>query len=307
MGNRITWRAIGRILLKSALLFVLINLIWAFINPLPALSRLSIHRFIPARERLPFNRTIPTETYSISVFDLDVTLTTHAISRPKLPDEFRVILVGDSSVWGAGLAADETLAAQISQLHLTTDDGRRVYAYNWGFPGSSISKDMLIVSHVKPYDPDLIVWLITPRSLFLDIQLDSPILTNNSDEFQQMIIKYALPLEVEGLSESENRFLQRTIIGQRSRIADVVRLNVYGVMWAATRIDEVPPMNDEDDPEGNGNELSSAHVTGMEADTLRMISAGIAEAGDAPVIVVNEPIALSERSSVRSGNPAMGR
>ena len=301
MDAKITWWVIARIVLKAALFFILINVMWALLDPLPALSRASIHRFIAPRERLPFNRTTSSETYNVAIFDLDATLASHAISRPKSPDEFRVVLVGDSSVWGAGLAADETLAAQISQLELETHDERRVVAYNLGFPGTSITKDMLIVSRMPVYEPDLIVWLITPRSLFLDIQFDSPIVSNHPDEVEQMIVKYRLPLDAANLPKDNDSLTSRTILGQRRSIANVIRLNIYGVMWAATKIDEVDPRESEtesnEDIEGGG--AQSAIVTGTEVDTLRMISAGIRATGDVPIMVVNEPIAINP--NIRSG------
>src|ERR1051326_1552591 len=87
------------LLLKSTLLFVLFNFAFIWLNDIP-LGKLSLYNSIfPGRERFPFGET--RESYNLSLFDLDAMFASHVISGgAKAPDEYRVLVIGDSSVWG---------------------------------------------------------------------------------------------------------------------------------------------------------------------------------------------------------------
>ena len=52
----------------------------------------------------------------------------------KATDEYRVILLGDLSVWGTLLKPQETLAGQINTLNLQTCDGRTRARLQPGLP-----------------------------------------------------------------------------------------------------------------------------------------------------------------------------
>ncbi|MCU0514844.1 MAG: hypothetical protein MUE40_20000, partial [Anaerolineae bacterium] len=55
-ATSITPAFIGRVGVKAALLFVLLNVAFALVQPLPALNRLSLYGWLlPPRERLPFS------------------------------------------------------------------------------------------------------------------------------------------------------------------------------------------------------------------------------------------------------------
>jgi hypothetical protein len=92
-------------------------------------------------------------------------------------------------------------------------------------------------------------------------------------------------------------FIDRTLIGQRRPLADLLRLQLYGVLWAATGIDQdIPssyPQRTEDLPGDPGfHDLQPP----LEDDDLAfdVLEAGIALAGDAPVLVVNESMFVSQ-------------
>ena len=59
---------------------------------------------------------------------------------PKPEDEYRVIVIGDSSVWGTLLRPEESLAGQLDAAGLTTCDGKQVRVYNLGYPTISLDQ-----------------------------------------------------------------------------------------------------------------------------------------------------------------------
>ena len=78
-------RFIGRILLKAALLFLLINLIFALFNPIPALGKVSAYnRLFPGRARLPYGEN-PERSYNLSLFDLDAMFASHELAAGRKP------------------------------------------------------------------------------------------------------------------------------------------------------------------------------------------------------------------------------
>jgi hypothetical protein len=96
------------IIIKGLLLFIIFNLLFALLQP--RIGRFSAYNVIfPGRERLPFGEN-SAKAYNLSLFDLDAMFASHEIGGDeKQSDEFRVILIGDSSVWGTLLKPEETL------------------------------------------------------------------------------------------------------------------------------------------------------------------------------------------------------
>src|SRR4030042_3335302 len=90
-----------RVIVKGVLLFILIDILFAPLSPLPKLGQISAYNLIfPGRLRLPFGEK-PDQAYNFSLYNLDAMFASHEITKgEKPPDEFRVLLVGDSSVWG---------------------------------------------------------------------------------------------------------------------------------------------------------------------------------------------------------------
>ena len=94
------------VLLKAALLFGLFSFIFIFIKEIP-FGNLSLYNSVfPGRARFPFGET--RESYNLSLFDLDAMFASHELAgAEKAGDEYRVLLIGDSSVWGT-LLTDES-------------------------------------------------------------------------------------------------------------------------------------------------------------------------------------------------------
>src|ERR1043165_6353201 len=105
-----TWRFVRNVVIKGLLLFALVNLLFALINPLPLLGRISAYNvLVPGRDRLPYGEN-PDQSYNLSLLNLDAMFASHIIAgTPKAADEYRVLLVGDSSVWGVLLNPEQTL------------------------------------------------------------------------------------------------------------------------------------------------------------------------------------------------------
>ena len=111
MGPRIR---LFPLLLKATLLFVVFDLAFIFIPGAP-LGKLSLYNAVlPGRERFPFGET--PESYNLSLFDLDAMFASHVLAgADEAPDEYRVLLIGDSSVWGTLLTPAQMLSGQLNR------------------------------------------------------------------------------------------------------------------------------------------------------------------------------------------------
>jgi hypothetical protein len=287
------------VVVKAVMLFLLIDLIFGLTDPLPSLGRITLYNHLyPGRERLPYGDE-PQRAYNLSLFQLDAMFaSTELAAGPKPGDEYRVIVIGDSATWGFLLPPGQTLAALINAGNHTLQDGRRVRAYNLGYPVMSLAKDLLILSYAMRYQPDMIVWPFTLESFPYDKQLYPPLLQHNSQEVRRLIQDYQLPLNPADAQLQQPTFWDRTLVGSRRELADLVRLQLYGVMWAATGIDQDIPATYtprmEDLPADSGfHDLKLPHLQTAEL-ALPILEAGLRMAGSTPVLLFNEPMFISQ-------------
>ena len=287
-----------RIILKGFLLFVLCNLVFSIINPINYLGVLSGYNFIfPGRKRLPFGER-PDLAYNLSISNLPAMFSSHEINGiPVDPEEFRVFIVGDSSVWGYLLTPDETLSEQINKMDVRLPDGRKIHAFNFGYPTLSVTKDLLIVNKVLEYQPDLIVWLVTLDSLLVEKQFTSPLVEGNLQEMKNIYNEYGIPWTIEFQTDPLRKLWETSIIGQRRVLADLFRLQLYGVLWAATGIDQAYPESYEPpkwdlDPD---TAYYSFTPSGFKAADLAfdVLQFGIQHKGFHNYMLVNEPVFIS--------------
>jgi hypothetical protein len=285
-----------RVVLKAAVLFLAINLLFAVFDPLPLIGKLSLYHTPPvaARTRLPFGEN--PASYNLSLFQIDAMFASHEISTPKPADEYRVVLIGDSSVWGFLLWPDETLAARLSARGYQTADGRTIKVYNLGYPTVAVSKDLLLLSYALDYDPDLVIWLTTLEALPLHKQVTSPIVQHNAAHMQTLITGYDLPIDPGDPAFVKTTFWDKSLIGRRRMLADIIRLNLYGIMWTSTGIDQFypdtyQPREEDFEPDASFYDLSSP----LRPDDLALdvLATGVELAGDVPVLFVNEPMFIS--------------
>jgi hypothetical protein len=291
-GDRVRLRIV---VLKAMALFLVFNLIFAGIST-EDLGRLSMYnRLLLGRERFPFGED-PARAYNLSLYNIDAMFASHAISAPAAPDELRVFLLGDSSVWGTLLRPHETLAGQLNAAGMLCEE-RPVRFYNLGYPTLSLAKDLMLIEEAMKYQPDMVLWLVTLESFPLERQLDAPIAANNPVRMQALQALYSLAFGAEKLPQPT--FWQQTIIGQRRALADLIRLQLYGVLWAATGIDQAypetytPAQRDLNEDEGY---YSFSPADGLLAQHLgfELLEVGQRIAGEMPLLLVNEPILISQ-------------
>jgi len=278
------------LLLKTTLFIVVFNFAFLLLRDLSA-GTLSLYNVIfPGRERLPFGETH--ESYNLSLFDLDAMFASHVLTgTEKAPDEYRVLLIGDSSVWGTLLTPEQTLAGQLNQSEIAAC-GKTVRAYNLGYPTISLTKDLMILDQARHYQPDMVIWLTTLEAFPNDKQLTSPIVANNTERVQELITNYQLPFASNDTSLVKLSPWDQTLLGRRRAIADLLRLQVYGALWASTGIDQFYPDQYEraqTDLEASGDfhGLSSLE----DALALEVLDAGMSIVPN--IILVNEPMLIS--------------
>ncbi len=296
----VNWRLIGRISLKALLLFVALNLVFALARPLDTLGQVSLYNILfPGRARLPYGE-IPSEDYNLTLHNLPAMLAAHEAARPKAADEYRVLIIGDSATWGWFLENRHTLAGQINALGLRAADGRRVVAYNLGYPVMSLAKDLLwIDTMLEKGNPDMVIWPVTLQSFARGRQLEHPLLHENADPMRGLIARYGLALDASDPRFRDRTLPEETMVGRRRDLADLLRLQAWGLAWAATGRDQAIP-----DPiplrqtnlEADESWLDIPVPRALTADDLAfdVLMAGIKRIGDVPLVIVNEPMYISD-------------
>lgn len=290
------WLWVVRVLGKALLLFVALNVAFVLADPLPALGRVSVYgTLVPPRERLPYGENSAL-SYNLSLNSLDAMFASHAVAQPKAADEFRVFVLGDSGTWGFLLEAQDTLAGWLNRMSLTTPDGRRIRAYNLGYPEMSLMKDVLLADYARRYAPDAIVWAVTLESFAPDRQHSPALVRNNPDAVGRLTSAHDLALV--DTSFAGRSFLERTIVGERRALADWLRLQLYGFAWAATGVDQylqdTYTLRTSDFEEDlTWGPFADVTTYGEDAIAFDVLRAGMALAGNVPVLLVNEPMFIS--------------
>ena len=306
-NNRKTATFIRNVVIKAILLFLAINFTVALIPLGGTLGRFSLYnRVFPGRSRLPFGEN-PAQAYNLSLYDLEAMFASHEINAGSKPDnEYRIILIGDSATWGILLKPEDTLSGLINQYLLTTCDGKKIRAYNLAYPSMSLAKDLIILEKALSYDPDLIIWPVTLESFPNSLMVETPLVANNPERIRPLIQAFDLPLNANSEAFVETTFWDRTLIGRRRAILDAIQLQYFGVLWAATGFDQTYPDNYEPaqrDFSANEDRFHNWSPAILPLNMLgtNILRAGTTLSGDVPVLVVNEPILISngENSSLR--------
>ncbi|MBN2557055.1 MAG: SGNH/GDSL hydrolase family protein [Anaerolineales bacterium] len=298
------WRLIRNVLIKALALFAALNLLFAFVEVVPLLGRLSLYNSVfPGRLRFPYGDD-PSESYNLTLTQIDAMFAAHAIQTAE-DDEYRIFLIGDSSIWGFLQPAGETLAGQINRLELHTEDGRPVRAYNFGYPTMAWLKDLLLLNRAMTFEPDLLLWFVTLESGTDSKQLDAPLVQYNAGEVQALIERFSLDQDPADPRLIEETFWDRTIIGQRRVLADLLRHQMLGVLWAATSLDHVVPEVFAERMEDLDPEIAFQTIEPQDWDdgffAFDVLEAGFEAAGAVPMVLINEPMFISagENSDIR--------
>jgi hypothetical protein len=298
----INWGFPLRVVGKALVLLILLNLIFAALYPMEALGQLSLYSWLlPGRERLPYGENSAL-SYNLSLYNVPAMMASHIAQRPKTEDEYRVLLIGDSASWGWFLDNDDTLAGQLNALDLRREDGKRVVVYNLAYPVMSLTKDLMFLDAARGYDADLILWPVTLESFPREKQLFAPVVQQNPERVRPLIETYDLGLDTADVRFVDPTFLEKTAVGQRRNLADLIRLQLYGFSWAATGIDQYIPgeitlRRSDFEPDVSWQTFPEP-VTFTEEDLAwEVLDAGRALAGETPVLLVNEPMYISSGSN----------
>ncbi len=281
------------ILLKALLLFLIFNLLFALF-PVETGGFSLYNLLFPGRPRFPFGENVM-EAHNLSIGDLEALFASHLLhGEAKAAGEMRILVIGDSSIWGTLLRPEETLSGRWNEAGLTCG-GKRLRFYNLGYPTLSLTKDLLILETARRYQPDGVVWAVTLESFLLETQLDSPLLQQNAEAVRHLIARYRLPLNEDKLPSVS--FWQRTLIGQRRALADWARLQLLGVIWAATGIDQAYPERYPPAQRDFGEEIQFHHLNGpwlpAEALSWDVLRVGLKQVSPPAVLLINEPILIA--------------
>ncbi|RCK76360.1 MAG: hypothetical protein ANABAC_0511 [Anaerolineae bacterium] len=285
-----------RVAIKGLLLFVFCNFAFAFTDLSYGKFTLYNHLFA-GRLRLPYSDQ-PSESYNVTLTNLDAMFASHILAgEPKSPNEYRVLLIGDSATWGYLLLPDQTLAASLNRQKLYTPDGKQVVFYNLGYPVMSLLKDVLLLERGIEYQPDLVLWLITLESFPKQKQLYSPLLEQNQSEVIRLLERLDLKESISSPQPSPPTLWQRSLIGQRKALADWLRYQLYGFLWTATQIDHVIPeiISQKQVDLSAEVEFYGQYHPKLDPDFLSfsVIEAAYRLVSPTPIILINEPMFIS--------------
>ncbi|MBN1231138.1 MAG: SGNH/GDSL hydrolase family protein [Anaerolineales bacterium] len=304
------WKFLIRIAIKTVVLFLTFNLAFVWLFPMTFLGKISGYNgLFPGRERFPFGES-PDKAYNLTLNNIEAMFASHKINASDKPEnEYRVILLGDSSVWGYWLENKDTLSAYLNALELKTSDGMEVVFYNLGYPTISLTKDLMILEIAKRYHPDMFIWLTTLEAFPYEKQLFTPLVQENPEIVELLLARYGLTFPSDKPVFREIPLLEKSIVGQRRDLADLLRLQTYGILWASTGIDQdIPRYESPEDYKTRAEDLepdSSFHDLTeplMQKDlAFEMLAAGVKASGNIPLIIVNEPMFISqgENSDIR--------
>ena len=276
--------------LKALALFAAFNVIYFFVQPLEMLDHITLYNHLfPGRIRFPFSDET-TEPSNTSIARLEAMFASHVLDgTPKTKTEYRVLILGDSAIWGLEVSADGTVPACLDRARMSLPDGRTIRAYNLAYPAPNILRDTLIMGRaIEGYQPDLIVWFITLRSLSREEFALSDVVVEQREEAIALAedVGYSLPL-------TEPDWLEATFWGQRRGLRAWLQHQLQGITWGASGVDYPqrpfyrPP--EYDLPNSDAYDMSDKQFA---AD---MLIRGMKFAEDArvPVLLINEPIFIS--------------
>ncbi|MBI9044490.1 MAG: hypothetical protein JEZ06_08395 [Anaerolineaceae bacterium] len=287
---------IRNVLIKTLILFLIINLIFVGFYQSDHSGSISLYNTVfPGRPRFPFGES-PQTAYNFSLNNVNAMYASHEINNNPGEETFKVLVLGDSSIWGTLLKPEETLSGLLNAANIQTCEGQSIRFYNLGYPTISLTKDLMVLEQSLQYDPDLILWPMTLEAFPAHKQLASPLAANNLNRIQALNNQLSLGF-IESDLIADKTFWDKTIVGSRRELADLIRLQLYGVMWAATGIDQDYP---EDftpaaiDLESDTDYYSWAGPT-FPPDALSFLVLDGAQRllADTEFLIINEPMLIS--------------
>ncbi len=273
-----------RVLAKGLAVFMIFE--FAFYVFHPNLQWLNVYASPALKwQRFPISTGAP-EDRALDVANIDAMFASHIVSEPKAPNEYRVLVLGDSAVWGIGLTPEQTLPGQMDALRLTCGN-KNVHVYNLSFPDSSATKDLMILDEAMKYQPDEIIWLITWYTLMPSARIDHILIRHNPAEYYKLAYQFDfLPKNY----QSPNLIQQ--ITEQNRTLFRVLRYQFYSLISIATGLNQIPgspielPTQLSSDPTFQGLKPPKLYAWRVSLDQVKDF---YQNAGNIPVILVNEP------------------
>jgi hypothetical protein len=277
----------SRVFVKGILIFLVLESLIVTV-PIPLDTANAFALLGIKRQRFPLS-TVPPTDEALDVGNLEAMFASHEISTPKADHEFRVLVLGDSTIWGLQLTPDEVLPGQLNRLALRCGD-KEMRFYNLSFPRSSATKDIMILDRAMGMQPDAIVWLVTWYTLMPKTRTDHWLITQNPAAFARLGRRFD--------------FLPRgyrrpgwwdIVVGRNRSLFRVARYQLYSLIQLATKQDQIAGP-----PQVPATELSPDETfEGLKPPTLRKYQVSIDQvedlhdlAGGLPVLLVNEPILI---------------
>lgn len=269
-----------RIVLTAILLFALFNYGFALI-PDSALWKLSL-----------YNNVLAGRPRFAQEDDINLLFNTHELaSSEQYPNQYKVIVLGDSSTWGYLLNPEETFSGVINSSDLETCRKQPIHVYNLGYPKLSLFKDLILLQEAMKYEPDLIIWMITLNSTLREYE-QHPMVNENPEIAQALIDEYDLEIELNSIEKLS--FQQKTFLARRNDIARFIQYQLDGIRWESIgeeghkKFEQIGLDVDADNTFG-GLLPPTLDPHLIQFDVL---NAGTLVAGDIPLIMVNEPIQI---------------
>ena len=289
-----------RVAIKAIAVFLILNFLFIFLKNVPYGGISLYNTLFPGRERLPFGET-PSESFNITISNLDAMLNSHKISADKKAEnDYRIIILGDSSIWGFLQKPEETLSGLLEKQIGFDCEGKNIEVYNLGYPSLSVLKDLVILDKIKTYEPDLVIWFVTLESFVKNDQLEIPLIVNNPLTVNKIISHYELDFPLASID-----LLDYTIIGQRRNLADIIRLQLYGALWAGSGIDQSYPEDFTPASRDFKEDYSFKNINDQKIHSsdlaLDVVIKGVLGNPRTEFILINEPILISngENSDIR--------
>lgn len=241
-----TWRFVLKVVVRVAILLLVFNLLYLLVRPLESGKPTLYNGPVPGRLRMAW-RDVGEHPPLTNEVKLPRLLADHVISRPKQPDEYRVIVLGGSQTWGYLSRAEDTMPLVLDSMGLTTPDGRRVRSYNLAYVWAHGFKDLLIMHYVlahTDFQPDLVIVVATHLS-FDPLRDPHWLVTDNPELAVEVAEKYGLTqLNLEQAYAEVNRapwWQRHNFFSERDDLAYWFTNQLYGLAWTTTGIDQNIP------------------------------------------------------------------
>lgn len=219
--DRRTWL---RITLKVLAILIVVNVLYIAVRPYDAVAPYSIiGRVVPLRKRI----ILPAREEQAQLGSVEMLLNAHEISQPKAPDEFRVVVLGDSGINGFGLTDDQTINAYLTSMGINVQ-GRKIHAYNLAYVGPNATRDLLIADAALAYQPDLIIWFVTGKTFNVVepdrlIAYNQPRMTRLTSQFQLSDLNAQL------YGHYQDTWWQRSLFAQRTNLYQWINFQSYAL------------------------------------------------------------------------------